>query len=128
MRRLKLRDWDLEPARYLSLGLASWLLVSAYLWRHSEPQFLVSIFVGALVAIIAPFEVGSPRVRLTTMGAGGLLVLAAIVLPRASTFVLWNNVLVGLALGGVAFFGPPHGVVRPRPPAPADAYEGTGGV
>jgi hypothetical protein len=126
--REKVRVLDLEPARYLNLGLASWLLVSAYLWPHSEPQFLITILLGAVVAIVAPFEVGSARVRKLNMAAGGALALAAVALPRTSALTLWHNVLVGLIIAGVAFFGPPHGNVPIRPEAPLDAYEATGGV
>jgi hypothetical protein len=126
--RQRIRDLDLEPARYLNLALASWLLISAYLWRHSEPQFLITIVVGAAVAVVAPFEVGSPHVRRFNLAAGGGLALAAVALPRASAIVLVHNVVVGLAIALVSFFGPPHGTMPRRPPAPDDAYEGTGGV
>jgi hypothetical protein len=126
LRRLRIKDLDLEPARHLNLGLASWLLVSAFLWRHSEPQFLVTVLVGALVAIVAPFEVGPPLARRVTAAAGALLVLAAVALPRASALTLWHNALIGFAIMVVSFFGPPHGIMRPRPVAPDDAYEAVG--
>lgn len=124
----KIRDLDLEPARYLNLGLASWLLISAFMWPHSGVQFLVTVTVGAVVAFFAPFEVASKRVRKINLAAGAALVLAAVVLPRSSTLTLWHNVIVGLGLMAISFFGPPHGIVRPRPPAPDGAYEGVGGV
>jgi len=122
----RINDADLEPARYLNLALASWLLVSAFLWSHSEDQFLVTAFVGALVAIVAPFEVGSPRVRTITAAAGAFLVVAAVALPRSSSVTLWHNAIVGLLMMGISFFGPPHGIMRPRPEAPAGAYDGVG--
>jgi hypothetical protein len=124
----RIKDLDLEPARYVNLALASWLLVSAYLWRHSGPQFLVTVLVGAVVAIAAPFAMGSPLVRKITMGAGAVLALAAVALPHASALTLWHNAFVGLLLVAVSFFGPPHGIMAARPEAPADAYEATGGV
>ena len=128
MRRTNIRDLDLEPARYLNLGIAAWLLVSAFLWRHSEPQFLLTILVGAVVATIAPYEFGPALARKINAAAGAVLVLAAVVLPRTSAFTVWHNVILGLVIMGLAFFGPPHGIVHPRPPAPDDAYEATGGV
>ena len=48
-------DLDIGPARYVNLVLGAWTLVSTFLWRHSEPQFLVTIAVGAILAILAPF-------------------------------------------------------------------------
>ena len=121
-----IKDLDIESARYLNLGLASWLLVSVFLWPHSEPHFLVAVFVGALLAVVAPFEMGSPLVRKIATSAGGLLVLATIALPRQSTLTLWHDGLIGLAIVGISFFGPPHGIMPRRPPAPDDAYDGVG--
>jgi hypothetical protein len=126
MQRAKIKDFDIGLARYLNVGIAAWLLISAFLWRHSEPQFLITILVGAVVAATAPFEFGPPMARKINTAAGGALVLAAFALPRTSTLTLWHNVIAGLVIVGISFFGPPHGTVRPRPPAPDDAYEGTG--
>jgi len=61
--QLRIKDFDIGSARFVNLGIASWLLVSVFAWRHSEPQFLVTMLVGVVVAIVAPFEVGSPVVR-----------------------------------------------------------------
>jgi hypothetical protein len=119
----KVRQFDIGLARYFNLALAGWLLISAFLWNHSEPQFIVTILVGAVVAFVAPFEVGSPLVRMINMVAGAVLVLAAFALPHMSTPGQWHNVVVGLVLIGLSFFGPPHGKVPPRPLAPDDAYE-----
>ncbi len=126
--RDRFNDLDLEPARYLNLGLASWLLVSAYVWRHSEPQFLMTVLVGSIVAIVSPFALGPPMARRINMAAGGLLALAAVAMPRASSVGFWHNLIVGLVIAGIAFLGPPHGKVPIRPEAPLDAYEATGGV
>jgi hypothetical protein len=123
---MNLKDLDIERARYFNLALASWLLVSAFLWPHREAQFLVTVFVGSLVAIVAPFEVGSPLVRKLTAAAGAVLVLATIALPRASMLGGLHNALVGIAIMSVSFFGPPHGIMPRRLPAPDDAYDGVG--
>jgi hypothetical protein len=124
----RVNEADLEPARYLELGLASWLLISAYLWPHTGAQFLVTVAVGALIAIVAPFAVGSPRVRQLIMGAGAFLMLAAVAIPHTDPITLWHNAVMGFLFLTVAYFGPPHGIVPARPEAPADAYEATGGV
>jgi hypothetical protein len=124
----RIRDFDLEPVRYINLAVASWLLVSAYLWSHSGAQFLITTFVGAVVAILAPFEVGSRRVRHINMACGAMLALAAVALPGTSTGTAWHNAIFGVVLIALSFFGPPHGIMPPRPVAPDDAYEATGGV
>jgi hypothetical protein len=122
------KDLDFEPARYLNLVLGAWLLVSAFMWPHSEPQFLATILIGAILTIVSPFEVGSPRVRTINTACGVALIIAAVLLPRTTAVTLWHNVLLGFIVVSVSFFGPPHGVVPPRPPAPDDAYDATGGV
>lgn len=124
----RIRDFDLEPVRYINLAVASWLLVSAYLWSHSGAQFLITTFVGAVVAILAPFEVGSRRVRHINMACGAMLALAAVALPGTSTGMVWHNAIFGVVLIALSFFGPPHGIMPSRPVAPDDAYEATGGV
>jgi hypothetical protein len=121
-----LKNYDLEPARYLNLALAGWLLISAFVWWHGETQFLLTILVGAVVAIVAPFELGSPRVRLTNAFAGLALILGAIILPRTTTLTMWHNGLVGLAIIAISFFGPPHGQTHERPPASHDEYDSVG--
>jgi hypothetical protein len=126
--RTRFHELDLGPARYLNMGLASWLLISAYVWRHAEPQFLFATFVGAVVAIVAPFGVNSPLARKICMAAGGLLALGAVALPHASWVGFWHNLIIGLLIAGIAYLGPPHGRVPIRPEAPLDAYEATGGV
>jgi hypothetical protein len=124
----RVRRFDLHPARYLNLALASWLLVSAFLWRHSEPQFITAIVVGVAVAFAAPFELGSQWVRWINMIAGLVLILGAVAMPRASIGGMVHNVIVGLVLFGMAFYGPPHGSTLPRrPEAPEDAYD-VGGI
>lgn len=122
------KDMDIEPARYVNMAIGGWLMLSAFLWHHSEPQFIMTILVGSVLAIVAPFELGSPLVRRITAAAGVALVLATIGLPRTSMATFWHNLLFGLAVIGISFFGPPHGIMRPRAPAPDDAYEATGGV
>jgi hypothetical protein len=123
-----MKDLDFEPARYLNLVLGAWLLVSAFMWPHAEAQFIATIIVGAVLTIVSPFEVGSPRVRMINTAAGVALIIVAVVLPRTTAVTLWHNVLLGFIVLSVSFFGPPHGMTRPRPPAPDDAYEATGGV
>lgn len=124
--RRKVHDLDIEPVRYLNLGLASWLLISVFLWRHTEPQFLVTVLVGAVLAIVAPFDLDSPRVRKVNIAAGAALVLAAVALPHATRFGLVHNAFFGMVIAGLSFFGPPHGRVPRRLPAPDGTYDAVG--
>src|SRR4051794_15155901 len=109
---------ELKYAAYLNVGLAAWLLVSAFLWRHTQAQFLLTVLVGVIVALAATFEAGAtsegpaleglPAVRKITATAGFALTLSALLLPRVSTSTFWNNALVGLAVAGVSILGAAH--------------------
>jgi hypothetical protein len=110
---------EFKIASYVNLGLASWLLCSAYVWRHDGVQFLSTVLVGALVAIVAPFEVmefsGSPKVRKVTAAAGIALTASALLLPRISAATAWHNAILGLAIAVVSLLGPPHATWFSRP-------------
>jgi hypothetical protein len=103
---------ELKTAGYLNLGLASWALCSAYVWRHDRAQFLITVLVGSLIAVMAPFEFsefgGSPGVRKVVMAAGLALTGAAFLLPRISAATAWHNAILGLTIAVVSLFGPPH--------------------
>ena len=95
-----------RAARYTNMAFATWLLISAFLWRHGEAQFLVTSLVGAVVVVITPFALWAPRVRLANVACGLGLAGAARVLPHASAATVWHNVIVGLAIAAVALVGP----------------------
>jgi hypothetical protein len=103
---------EFKAAGYVNLGLTSWVLCSAYVWRHSGLQFLITILVGAIVAIVAPFEFaefgGSASVRKITTAAGLGLTASALLLPRISAATAWHNAILGLAIAALSLLGPPH--------------------
>src|SRR5437016_895897 len=101
---------EFKPAGYVNLALASWVLCSAYVWRHDGAQFVITILVGALLAIVTPFELaefsGSPRVRKLTTAAGLMLTASALLLPRISAVTTFHNAVLGLAIAIVSLIGP----------------------
>jgi len=46
-RRAVVQIKELKTAGYVNLGLASWALCSAYIWRHDRAQFLITALVGS---------------------------------------------------------------------------------
>jgi predicted lysophospholipase L1 biosynthesis ABC-type transport system permease subunit len=101
-------------ARYVNMGLASWLLVSAFLWRHDGLQFLVTVLIGAVVVALAPFAIGASHVRRLNAAAGFALAVAALALPRASSLTAWNNIIFGLAIAAVSMLPPREGFHTPH--------------
>src|SRR4051812_29789757 len=94
-----------KVARYISMALASWLLISTFLWRHAERQFLIATVVGVLVVAIAPFAVAFPKVWRFDAAMGVLLAIAAFALPHASAASAWHNALIGLSIALVSLMG-----------------------
>jgi formate hydrogenlyase subunit 4 len=89
-------------ARAINAVLGLWLFVSVFLWPHSRPQTITATVVGMLVVTAALAGLGGVRwARLVSAGAGGWLLLSALLLPIVSTATFWNHVVVGLAVGAL---------------------------
>ena len=95
-----------RKARYVNIALGIWLVVSAYLWRHSSAQLANVWISGLIVARCAAVAIAAPRIRFFNTAVGVWLILSSLVLPRVSTATAWNNVLVGALIIAVSLVGP----------------------
>ena len=95
-----------KVARYVNMVLGSWVLLSAFVWRHDGVQFLATVLAGAVVVAIAPFGLFAARARILTLASGAALAAAALLLPHQSMATTWNNAIVGVAIAAVALVGP----------------------
>lgn len=84
--------------RGANLTLGAWLVVSAFLWPHSQQQFTNAWLVGLLVAAVALLGVWVPSVRYVNTVLAVWLFVSSWILPRASTGTIWNHVLVAGAI------------------------------
>ena len=97
---------EYKKARYVNIALGLWLVVSAYLWRHSSAQVANVWIAGLIVARCAAVAIAAPRIRFFNTAVGVWLILSPIVLPRVSTATAWNSVLVGAVITLVSLVGP----------------------
>jgi len=93
-------------ARYVNIALGLWLVVSAYLWRHSSAQLANVWISGLIVARCAAVGITVPRMRYFNTAVGVWLILSSLILPRVSTATAWNNALVGVVITLVSLVGP----------------------
>lgn len=95
-----------REARYVNIVLGIWLFISAFVWHHSRPLFMVSWITGIVIALVALTSIGAPRTRFVNLILGIWLIISAFAFPHYSTGTVWNNVIVGIVVGWVALVGP----------------------
>jgi hypothetical protein len=103
-------------ARYANMVLGGWLLVSAFLWPHSAPQFRNSWSVGALCLVVAFLARLVPIVRHCNTALGLWLFFSTIGFTRATGYTLWHNLLVAVAILALSRV-PSRPVITPVPDA-----------
>ncbi len=110
---------EYRKARYLNIALGIWLVVSAYLWRHSSAQLANVWISGLIVARCAAVAITEPGVRFFNSAVGIWLILSSVVLPRVSTATAWNNVLIGAVITLASLVGPRRSITsKPRMQSP----------
>jgi hypothetical protein len=93
-------------ARFVTVLLGAWLLVTAFLWHHSRAQFLNSLLMAIIVIVSSLIAIGAPRFRFVTAAAGVWLVCSFFAWQDQAPATSWNNVLVGGAIALASAFGP----------------------
>ncbi|HET7752954.1 MAG TPA: hypothetical protein VFK85_03510 [Anaeromyxobacteraceae bacterium] len=99
-------------ARTLNLLVGSWLFLSAFVWRHPDPQFTNTWLVGLLCAVIAVAAVSYPRARYWNVLLSAWLVFSTLWLPHLRPTV-WNNIIVALAMLAFALVPSPEAEHKP---------------
>ena len=84
--------------RVVSAALGLWVFVSAFLWRHAEPQRSNTWIVGILIACFAFVSMTLPRARFVNTLLAAWLFISAFALPSESTATMLTNALVGLVV------------------------------
>lgn len=85
-------------ARYINLLLGVWLVISAFVWRHTPEQQTNAWIVGVLVAVIALVAIGRERARYVNTVLSIWLFVSIWALPTALEATQWNHGLVALAV------------------------------
>ena len=77
--------------------LGAWLFLSAFLWPHSEPSFLNTWVVGALLTVSGALAVRVPKARAFCGALALWLVVSAFFIPKLTEVTFWHNAAIGLA-------------------------------
>lgn len=86
-------------ARVSNMVLGVWLVLSAYLWRHSAPMLVNAVLVGSLVVAFAILAAqGLTWARHLNTAVAIWLFVSALFLPRLSTASVVNHLIVALAI------------------------------
>jgi hypothetical protein len=94
-----------KDARYLNLLLGIWLFISAFLWKHSPAQFTNTWLMGVITVIVALVATSMPAARYVNTAVGIWLIISGFALPHYRAGTVWNNVLVGIAIGLLSLVG-----------------------
>ena len=93
---------------YWNVGIASWMLVSAFMLPHTPVSSAVTAIGAFLVPIIALFAGARPGARyLISIGAIALAVLM-VLLPDVSAAARISNALVAAAFFALSLVSPRH--------------------
>jgi hypothetical protein len=85
-------------ARYINLLLGVWLVISAFVWRHTIEQQTNAWIVGVLVAVFALVAIGRERARYLNTLLSVWLLASIWVLPTVAEATQWNHGLVAMAV------------------------------
>lgn len=108
------------PARFASLTLAFWLMVSVFVWPHSGmDKVLVGTLWSWAFVLMAAGALFEPRVRFGNAALGAILALYALFAVHAVGFTRWHDFAVGVAFVGLAMI--PSAPMQRRDPIDASS-------
>jgi hypothetical protein len=84
--------------RWITLVIGIWLFLSAFIWPHTEPQFVNTLVVGAVSAIAAAVAMRVPQFRYVNLVAAIWLFVSTWGFPVMSRGTLWNNVIAAVLM------------------------------
>jgi len=90
-----------------NLVLGIWLILSPFLFSYSSSAMTDSIILGAIIAILAIIRLSAPAQTWACWlsGIAGLwLIIAPFIIGPIESTVLWNQIIVGLALAVFGFW------------------------
>jgi hypothetical protein len=90
-------------ARFASLALSCWLILSVFLWPHNGTETtLVGAIWGFVFVIMSFAAFVEPPIRFGNAALGGVLGLYALAGSHLSAITRWHDLAVGLAFVGLS--------------------------
>lgn len=88
--------------RVVAVALGAWLIVSAFLWRHTYAQMTNGVICGVLAIVVALAASRLPQARFVNTLVGIWVFVSAFLLAAGSLATAWNEIFVGAALVAVS--------------------------
>lgn len=82
----------------INIALGIWLIISAYLWPHTQGQFDNTWIVGVLSVLFGVLSMWASQARYLNVILAVWLFISAWAIPSGYTGTVWNNVLVSIAM------------------------------
>jgi hypothetical protein len=89
---------DNRNASYANVLLGVWLFVSAFLWHHSQANFVNAALIGVVVVASSLMAIRVPWFRFVTAAAGLWLITGLFAWRQLEAVTVWHNVMVGLGI------------------------------
>jgi hypothetical protein len=90
--------YDQSTPRWINVALGAWLIISAFAWPHTSPQFANALIVGAICAVAAAFALRTPQVRFVNVALAIWLFVSSWALPIEHSATIWNGVVASLIM------------------------------
>ena len=85
--------------RWANIALGIWLILSSFLWAHSEAQFANAWIVGAGAAVVAAIAMTKrEQARYVNAALAVWLFASAWVLPTVADATFWNHLIVSVLM------------------------------
>ena|SRR5690242_1214589 len=88
--------------RSINLVLSLWLMVSSFLWTHSEAQFTNAWMLGVVATVMAAFSIEVPQLRWVNGVLSLWLFVSAFALPHVTLATVWNSVIIAVLMFSVS--------------------------
>lgn len=89
----------------INLVLGIWLILSPFLFSYSSTAMTDSIILGTIIAILAVIRLSAQTWASWFNGIAGLwLIIAPFIIGSTESAVLWNQIIVGLAVAVLGFW------------------------
>jgi hypothetical protein len=94
----------MTPRIFVSMA-GMWLVVSAFLWPHSDAQMLNVLVVGVSAVVLALVSMRFDWARYVTAAMAAWLILSTFRFATLSRATLWNNAILGAAVFAASLLG-----------------------
>jgi hypothetical protein len=109
------RVWRRRLTPRLVVGaLGGWLAISAFAWRHSQPQRISCVVAGLMCVGLAWFGGAHQAAHRLCLAVGAWILLSLFIIWPGMPLTAWSNVLTGMGISVMSTIAPGRPLI-PRP-------------